>query len=318
MTTVVAGFVAALGATALARRIALYLRVVAEPNARSSHAETTASAGGIGFVVPLIALMWFTELPPHVLVAISVGGAAMAVVGFVDDWVEVSRRIRLVVQAVVCSFCLWLFPAQLGVWIAVYCLGLVWFVNLYNFMDGIDGLAASQAVAFALGVLVVAPGNDLAILLWLIVATGAGFLAFNWAPARIFMGDVGSGFLGVTLGVIALHLHFSGALPLVSSLILLGVFWFDASYTLCVRIVTGQAFTAGHRTHLYQVVARRLGHGRTSTLFWVFWTIWLLPLAYFSLLYESYALVCLVLSCVPLMIGCIGMRAGLLESAGDR
>ncbi len=93
------------------------------------------------------------------------------------------------------------------------------------------------------------------------------------------MGDVGSQFQGLVMGVVVLELHRSGQVPLVASLILLGGFWIDASYTLCVRMLTGQEFTRPYRSHLYQRVADRLGHGRATTLFGLVGVFWLLPLA---------------------------------------
>ena len=142
---------------------------------------------------------------------------------------------------------------------------LVWHINLYNFMDGIDGIASSQCLLFCLSVLYLTGGVPgwLGDLLWILVGTALGFLVYNWPPAKIFMGDVGSGALGLILGVVTLQLAISGMLPFIGCLILLTGFWFDASYTLCVRMLSGQAFTEAHRSHLYQKVAAIIHQGQS-------------------------------------------------------
>jgi len=134
-------------------------------------------------------------------------------------------------------------------------LGLVWFVNMYNFMDGIDGIAGSEAVTAGLagGALLLALGSPgLATLSLLLAAASAGFLAWNWQPARIFMGDVGSGFLGFCFAALALASERAGALPLLGWVLLLGVFLFDATATLGRRVVRGEKWYDAHRSHAYQ------------------------------------------------------------------
>ena len=158
-------------------------------------------------------------------------------------------------------------------------LGLVWFINLYNFMDGVDGLAASQCVVFCLGCLLLKtePVPTLDVLLWVLTGGALGFLAFNWSPARIFMGDVGSGYLGLVIGGAAIYLALADLVPAISVAILLAVFLFDASCTLGVRVLTKQRFTEGHRSHLYQKIAERLGHQGTTLTFLAYAVLWLLP-----------------------------------------
>ncbi|MEW6105643.1 MAG: hypothetical protein AB1563_04665, partial [Bacillota bacterium] len=155
--------------------------------------------------------------------------------------------------------------------------GIVWFVNLYNFMDGIDGLAATEAITVAgtaalliggirvgllpnPGMTGTAPGAaSIALVSSLLVPASAGFLVWNWPPARIFMGDVGSGFLGFTFGVLAVASENSGALPLLVWVLLLGVFVVDATATLLRRIWRRERWTEAHRTHAYQL-AVQAGH----------------------------------------------------------
>jgi Fuc2NAc and GlcNAc transferase len=192
---------------------------------------------------------------------------------------------------------------------------LLWMTNLYNFMDGIDGLAGMQCVTFCAGAIVLGASGverDL-----LVVAMGAtlGFLVLNWAPAKIFMGDVASGFLGFFVGVVAVSLAIDGSVPFVASMILLTGFWFDASYTLCARILTRQNIAAPHRSHLYQKYARRFGHGWTTLAYLMMNVLWLLPLAWLADTQTDWSAVCLVVAPLPYLIGCIRARAGLPEAA---
>ncbi|MDE0349802.1 MAG: glycosyl transferase, partial [Gammaproteobacteria bacterium] len=189
-------------------------------------------------------------------------------------------------------------------------IGLAWFVNLYNFMDGIDGIAGSQAAIFCLGALYFGAGGPFDATFWVVLASCAGFLCLNWAPARVIMGDTGSGFLGFTIGALAVYLWQTGALPLLTSLILLAAFWFDATYTLAVRFVTRQRVAEAHSNHLYQKLARRWGHGRTTALLWGYAAVWLAPLA---VLYGRLdpGVLWLVLACLPILAACVVFRAGL-------
>jgi Fuc2NAc and GlcNAc transferase len=133
--------------------------------------------------------------------------------------------------------------------------GLAWLTNLYNFMDGIDGLAASEAVSVGLvggGILAVAGADGIALAAFSLAATAGGFLVFNWPPAKIFMGDVGSGLLGYAFGVLALASERAGAVPLVVWMFLLAVFIVDATATLIRRVMKGERWYEAHRAHAYQ------------------------------------------------------------------
>ena len=124
------------------------------------------------------------------------------------------------------------------------------------------------------------------------------------------MGDVGSAFLGFLLSVICLTLDARRQMPLIASLILLAGFWFDATYTLCVRIATGQQFTSAHRSHLYQKCAQLLGHKRTTTMFTVFAVVWLMPLAWLVMRAPQFSIAWLALAIAPLLIASVRLRAG--------
>ena len=307
-----AGFAAGLGLTGGALLLARRFGVMAIPNARSSHTAPVASIGGLGFVIPTLAwLCWFAADAGDAFSLVLAGGAAaMALIGLLDDLFDLSATLRLAVHLLVSALAvLTVVDGNLPL-LVLYAIGLAWFVNLYNFMDGIDGIAGSQAAIFCLGALYFGDVAALAPGLWILLASTIAFLCLNWAPARVIMGDTGSGFLGFTIGVVALTLWQSHQLPLASSLILLAVFWVDATYTLCVRFASGQRVTQAHRDHLYQKAARRFGHGRTSAALWAFAAAWLAPLvalhAHFGL-----GLLWLAVACAPILAACIAFRAGL-------
>ena len=293
--------------------------VRAVPNARSSHSKPTPTMGGLAITIPSAG---------YLLLFSTVGGApgialaalVLSLIGLLDDLRELSAAFRFLVQllAVLCVVVLMDLPLPL--WLGVV-LGflLIWHVNLYNFMDGIDGLAGSQAVLFCLGALLLGGAADPGVggVLWVVAGASLGFLLFNWPPARIFMGDVGALFLGLLLPVLALELEVSNAVPLESSLILLSVFWFDASYTLAVRLLTGQPFLQAHRSHLYQKLAGQYGHRVTTGTFILFVVCWLFPLAWLTKAAPAYALPGLVLAVLPQLCAAALFRAGLPQSRDE-
>lgn len=302
--------VAAAAATALTRFAAVRLGLLAEPNPRSSHATPTPTGGGVGFVLPIVGFLILSigDYPPALVLATA--GVAIALVGLLDDVKDLRRDVRLVAHLAIATGCVALLTDEPLLVTFVLILALAWWINLYNFMDGIDGIAASQSVIYAGGVLVVGEPAQSATMAWVLLAASVGFLCFNWAPAKIFMGDTGSGFLGVVTGSLALMLWQNGELPAVASLILLVGFWFDASYTLGVRIVTGQAFADAHRSHLYQILSRRWGHGRTTALFGAHAVFWLGPLAAVSVSFPAWQVGCLIAACAPAAWACIVFKAG--------
>jgi Fuc2NAc and GlcNAc transferase len=290
--------VAALLLTAVARGYAQRRGLVDVPNSRSSHALPTARGGGAGFVVAfegaLAALFAAGVVPLDTWLALLGGGVAVAAIGFVDDHRPVSARMRFLVHVLAAVWVVaWLGPkAQdavgaalpVGVAAILTVLFIVWLLNLYNFMDGIDGLAGVEAVTVGVAAaslsFAVAPQSTAWLLPLLLAAAVAGFLFWNLPPARIFMGDVGSGFLGVCLAILALE-----SLALRPSVfwawtILLGVFVVDATFTLLRRMARGRAFYEAHRSHAYQHAARRFGHRAVTLAVGAFNWVWLWPIAW--------------------------------------
>jgi Fuc2NAc and GlcNAc transferase len=273
---------ATLGLTAFVRRYALSRALLDVPNARSSHTTPTPRGGGLAIVgILLPAFLWAWSrgwISDEFLVAIAGGGLLTAGIGWLDDHRDVSARVRLVVHFAAAAWAVfWLGglhalradPVVLPLGAAgsvLAALFIVWVLNLYNFMDGIDGIAAVEAVTVCAGAALVAwlaGASHVAISAVLIAAASAGFLVWNWAPARIFLGDVGSGFLGYVLAVTALYSERSAGPPLLLWALLLGVFLLDATLTLLRRLLRGDAVFSAHRSHAYQRAVQS-GHSHAA------------------------------------------------------
>ena len=309
--TLLASFV---GTLAL-RRYALARQIIDTPNARSSHTVPTPRGGGVAIVLAYLAALifwWFhAGLASGLFWSLLLGGGLIAAVGFWDDHAQLPAGIRFafhLLSAALAVFLLGGWPLlDLGGfvlhwgWLGHLCgvLLLAWAINFYNFMDGIDGLAAAQAVfvAGAGGGLLVLSGSD-GMPLWLLAAASCGFLLLNWPPARIFMGDAGSGFLGYALAVHALHATTSGQMMLWPWLILLGVFIVDATLTLLRRAARRIRVTDAHRTHAYQWASRRFGAHKPVTL-----AILLINL--FVLFPAALAAAALPHAALPITVGCL-------------
>ncbi len=311
--------------TALAWRYALRHGVLDVPGARSSHDVPTPRGGGISIVAAatgvLLLLVFSGRLSPWLGTA-WLASLAVALVGWMDDHRGSSPWLRLAVHLGAAA---WVvghvpIPTQSGLTLGLGILAVAWVVNLYNFMDGIDGLAAGEAVFLCLGagVLMAEPAAALEALAWGVAGASAGFLVLNWPPARIFMGDVGSGFLGITVALLALAAWATGALSLGVWLVLGAVFWVDATYTLLVRALTRQPVWEAHRSHAYQILARRWGsHGRVTRVALAYNVFWLFPLAAWCGGAPHKLLVALLLAVVPVLGLCVAVRAGLPEPKGS-
>lgn len=282
------------------RRYALSRHIMDIPNARSSHTLPTPRGGGVAFVITFLCgslgLVLEGELNTAFFWAVAVAGAWVALVGFMDDHSHIRAGWRLLAHTLGAVWVLWMvekIPAlaffgmevQIQWLLAVFwVLFMVWMLNLYNFMDGIDGLAASQAVfvASAGSLLYWMSGHgSSAWLPLLLVFSALGFLIWNFPPAKIFMGDAGSGFLGMVLAIFTVQAAAIGMQFFWAWLILSGVFIVDATFTLLRRFVRGGSFYQAHRTHAYQYASRRLGSHRIVTLgVWCINILWLLPIAW--------------------------------------
>jgi Fuc2NAc and GlcNAc transferase len=316
--------------TAGLRRYALAQSLMDIPNARSSHSVPTPRGGGVSIVLSFLGALMFLYFQGAVASGAFYGvlGATVAVaaIGFLDDHGHIPARWRLLGHFAAAAWGLfWLggMPAveilghslDLG-WVG-HVLGmlyLVWMLNLYNFMDGIDGIASAEAVCVCLGAALVYALGGYSMLLpapLVLAAAAAGFLIWNFPPAKIFMGDAGSGFLGMLLGLLALQAAWQAPALLWVWLILTAVFIVDATLTLLRRLARGDKVYQAHRSHAYQYASRECGgHLPVTLAVVVINCVWLLPLALCVMLNWLDGLAGTLLAFAPLVFLALKFRAG--------
>lgn len=333
MVLMVAITVLTWGLTALLRRYALARSLIDIPNARSSHRQPTPRGGGVAIVVAFLlgvcaASAAGLRLPTEIYYSLLGSGSVIALLGFFDDHGHIAARWRLLGHFTAAAWALfWLgglpplvilgHSIEFG-WFGylLASLYLVWLLNLYNFMDGIDGIASIEAISVCVGgaLLYVLCGHTHATVLPLLLSSAVvGFLYWNFPTARIFMGDAGSGFLGVVIGVLSLQAAWINQSLLWGWLILLGVFIVDATFTLLRRLMRGDKVYEAHRSHAYQYASRQFGRHLPVTLAVAAINLcWLLPVAVW-VLQGGDSLIGLLLAYVPLILLAIKFRAGKLE-----
>jgi Fuc2NAc and GlcNAc transferase len=278
-----AAFAGSMLLSGMMRRYALARSLLDVPNERSSHSVPTPLGGGFAIVFVFLAgltALWILGLTPsRVFLALAGGGTLVAAAGWWDDRWGLPRTARLAAHATAAVWALvWLggMPSltvgeeavRLGAGGSILAaLAIIWSVNLYNFMDGIDGLAAGEALlaGLAAALLLGLRDSSLAFLPLLLSAAAGGFLLWNRSPARLFMGDVGSGFLGFVFAGLAVASENTGRLPALVWVVLLGAFFADATITLVRRVVRRERWYAAHRSHAYQrAVQAGWSHGRVT------------------------------------------------------
>lgn len=323
---------------AIVRRYAMG-RLLDVPNDRSSHARPTPRGGGLALTVAhllgVLVANWLGLLTSDLAMAIVGGGLVVATVGFLDDHEHVPAFVRLLCHFVAFGWAMWWLgglplvdfgrgAVDLG-WVgtALMVVCMVWFLNLFNFMDGIDGIAGMQAVTMCIvaSLLLVlnGSGREAILPLTLLAAATAGFLVWNWPPAKIFMGDVGSGYLGFALGAMALWTTTIGWLTPWVWLILGGTFLADATVTLAVRARAGAALTDAHRSHAYQRLSRHWGRHSSVTLAYAAVNIlWLAPWAAAATLRPTLGVTFAAAALAPLFVVAVRLGAGHPGEIGRR
>lgn len=318
------------GLTWCFRRYALAKQLIDIPNHRSSHTIPTPRGGGVVFVLVFL-LSMFILMKTNRLVwgsDSSLLGALLvtAGLGFWDDRKSLPAIWRLMGQILVCLWVLidfspfptiqiyhynFSFGYAYAVGVLIY---LVWMLNLYNFMDGIDGLAASEAliVCLAMSVIYGMTGHAASMAsLLVLAATMMGFLFWNFPPARIFMGDAGSGFLGLLLAIFSLQSITLNANFIWVWLILMGCFIVDATLTLMVRMITKQRIFEAHNCHAYQKAVRLVvRHRPVMMTMMMINLVWLFPLALLVGLGYLNGFLTVFIAYLPLIIVAFQLQAG--------
>lgn len=253
-------------------------RITDIPTERSSHTLPTPRGGGIGFVIAsIIAFIlyfgWMGVLISPIYLTMLVTVSAIACLGWFDDRHDLSQTVRFTIQIVAAGSVIFFiggldtffipYASTISLGVLSPFLGLLWITgttNIYNFMDGVDGIASNQALTASTGWMVIAYLWNEPVLFtinFIVFTTVAVFLIYNWAPARIFMGDVGSVFLGFFFAImpflaVAISEEFSIGLTIWMGALLLWPFLFDSTYTLVRRVLKNENVFEAHRTHLYQ------------------------------------------------------------------
>jgi len=260
--------------TYLVRKAAIKKSIVDKPNERSSHTTPTPRGGGLAIVIVwfggLIYLFFQKQIEESLFYAL-LSGVVLAVISLLDDLFDLKPSIRIIAQSITAFLSLYflrglnLFPNIDDTYFFLFInllvfIGIIWFINLYNFLDGIDAYASQEAILVALGLFIIT-GNSVLLLL---IASVLGFLLWNWPKAKIFMGDVGSTQLGFILIVFGIHFNNTGKLNIIIWLILTSLFWFDATLTLYRRWRKKEKLSEAHKKHAYQrIVQAGWSHQKT-------------------------------------------------------
>ncbi|MGX5913525.1 MraY family glycosyltransferase [Aliidiomarina sp. Khilg15.8] len=313
-------FVGAFVLTYFMRRYALTKGIMDCPNARSSHEIPTPRGGGVALVVVSLLTLLTLGTSEVSLWFMALGCGLVAYTGFIDDRQDVSPKTRLLTHFLAATIVvaaaggippLTFFGVNIdlgGFGFLLTIVAVVWILNLYNFMDGINGIASMEAVTtmlpmfFLLGTFA---GFELPLgqVHLLIAASVLGFLLWNFPSARIFMGDAGSGFLGIVIASLMVLTAQIGEEWLWAWLIMLGAFVVDATFTLLRRILARKQIFEAHRTHGFQWASRiHNSHTKVTVAFALINLLWLFPMAYLVVNDRLEGFTGLLIAYLPLVV----------------
>lgn len=304
----------------LYRSLAIHFGIVANPNFRSLHQAPIPTGGGlifVGFFIGGVSIASQIELFNNdLLCALIIGGIFSVLIGFIDDVIGISPLKKLFAQLVLSGFvifylrgagilCIPYLPDWLNIF--VFWLGLLWLINLYNFIDGIDGLAAGGGLFLciaSIAIVLLAKNKSIEVLVLMsLLATCLGsFLIFNLPKASIFMGDSGSIFLGFFFGAMIVYTAKFEIITLWTWLILFGYFAGDTTTTTIIRMLSIKKWYGAHRSNAYQNLAR-ISNSHAKVLFGVmaYKFIWLFPIALLSSINADYGFYYFLLAYLPVI-----------------
>ena len=300
-----------------------------EPSERGMHNENTPSSGGLAILGSYIVITLYPYLShSHNLTLSSpiISLTLISIIGYADDKLKLTKTFRFILQALI-SLIVILSSSDLSLlesilWLAFF----LYFINIYNFMDGIDGIATSQAifVLFSLSMLnnFYPIGSIILFIIPLII-----FLFYNTSPSKIFLGNAGSYLIGMLISILIFKstLLFNNEnyiSHIFSILILLTIFIGDASYTLLARffykfklskniLVSLKHITTPHNLHNYQILAKKYhNHNKVNLYLMLYNILWCFPLAYLSQIFPNFALLFIIFSYVPYLIYCYKNNTG--------
>ncbi|MBT7542867.1 MAG: hypothetical protein HN613_02265 [Gammaproteobacteria bacterium] len=316
----------------LIEKFSLKYVVLDKPSNRSSHKLPTPTVGGlailISYFIYFLMLSNFVHIYSEPLSILLISLIPIVIIGLIDDFKEINIFARLATQFFVALFFVGYFQintlnledniySQSSIIVIILSILLsVWLMNLYNFMDGIDGYASIECifVSFAASLIIYLNNSESLIYLYLLGLgfSVTGFIIMNWHPARIFMGDTGSVAIGCIFAFFTIYTGNESVISIYTWLILLSVFISDSTYTLIVRIVTKTNVLKPHLTHGFHIVTRK----NKSQLFtlcslFVINIVWVLPLALLSNIFINYHIIITFIAYLPLILYLINIGAGL-------
>jgi len=316
------------------KKAAIRYSIVATPNERTLHMGAIPLGGGIaiflGWTLAACLLLWIDALNLSTFIGLVVGGGFMSALGLIDDARDLSARLKLLAQIVGTLWCIYWFGRvppfdMLGLeinlgWVGYPATGIaiLWSINLFNFMDGADGMLAScmSFIGICMGsFLLLEDDYQNAALLYSLSAASMGFLFFNWPPASMFMGDAGSIFFGLFVPMLMIFtLSDHGGMFWVW-IIICGYALTDTTTTLILRLIYVRPFLAAHRQHAYQSLAyRSQNHRRVTAKVMAIQVLWLLPIAGLAYWFNAYGAIFSFLGLAPIAV--FSAKNGVLHEIG--
>ncbi|MBK7627784.1 MAG: glycosyltransferase family 4 protein [Bacteroidales bacterium] len=283
--------------TYLIRLYALRYKILDIPNDRSSHTAPTPRGGGLAIVITWytgLSVLYFTGHLYERFYLAFMPGLLLAGISLIDDLINIKPIYRLVIQVVTASISLVMLKGLGIVDLTLFkiapsflidiivVIGIVWFINLFNFLDGIDGYASIEAILISL-VMYIFTGN---IVNFILIFSVLGFLIWNWPKAKIFMGDIGSTQLGFILIVLGIYFHNETQLSIIHWIMLTSLFWFDATLTLYRRWRNNEKLTTAHKKHAYQRITQSGFSHRITLLFSILVNLIIIGLVFLSRIYD--------------------------------
>jgi len=302
------------------KSFAISKAIIANPNKRSLHKQPVPRGGGIVFstlfVLAVLMLGMLHLISFEMLMVIGVGSFLATLLGFIDDVYDIFASLKFLIQSILAGWVVfWLDGGVLATveWVPVWLSWLltlfllVWMMNLYNFMDGVDGMAASVAVFVSIALIVVlliaGEFSSLVLLFSLLATSCTGFLFYNWPPASIFMGDSGSVFLGYLFGALIIKTTMTGDISIWTWIVVFGYFFADANLTILLRILLVKKWYHAHKSHAYQNLARVLkSHVKVTGAVQIYHFLYLFPIAIWTVLAPNWAPVAAIMALMPAAI----------------
>ena len=309
-----------IGCVIIYKKIAVHYNILANPGYRTLHESPTPRGGGLifslVFVFSILIFGGVYELSNQIFYIFGVGGFIATLFGFIDDIKNIGPKTKLIIQLFLSALTIyWLDLGELlplG-WIPSFMIipfilfFMVWIMNAYNFMDGIDGMAASGAIFISLTLAIVlfltngsVEVTDIFILIAIVVS---GFILFNWPPATIFMGDAGSVFLGYIFGSLLLFTVLNNGISVWSWLTVSGYFFADTIVTQIMRVILVKKWYLAHRSHAYQNLTRITNsHFKVTGGVTLYNLVWIFPLTLWSALQPEMGFVAAILAITPALV----------------